>query len=107
MNDLQKGISEVFTGIIGGIIFNAVLSSFAEDDLIPSSMVLLFSFIGFLGAIFLMYSFATTGITFTIGWIIGAFILKDILTPFGFIVYLVAPIAALLIRGVLFFKTSE
>ena len=107
MNAFQKGFGEVATGIIAGIIISAVLSRFAEDGLIPSNMVFLFTFGGFLGAIALMLSFTTSGVIFTIGWIVGAFVLKDMLTTFAFIVYLVAPIAALIIRGVLFFKNSN
>ena len=107
MNAFQKGFGEVATGIIASIIISAVLSGFAKDGLIPSNMVFLFTFCGFLGAIVLMFSFTTSGVIFTIGWIVGAFLLKDMLTTFNFIVYLMAPIVALVIRGVLFFKNSN
>ena len=107
MNALPKGLGEAATGIIGGIVISAILSGFAQDGLIPSNMVFLFTLAGFLGAIVLMFSFSTSGIVFTIGWIIGALLLKDMLTTFNFIVYLVAPIAALAIRGVLFIRDSS
>ena len=107
MNYFRKGFSEVAIGIIASIIFSAVLSGFAEDGLIPSNMVFLFTFCGFLGANVLMFSFTTSGVIFTIGWIVGAFLLKDMLTIFNFIVYLVVPIVALVIRGILFFKNSN
>ena len=104
MSDFQKGFSEVAIGIIGGIVISTLLSGFAEDELIPSYMVFLFTFVGFLGAIALMFSFKTAGFIFTLGWIVGAWLLKDMLAPFDFVVYLVAPIVALVIRVVLFFK---
>lgn len=107
MNDIQKGFREVALGIIGSVIISTVLRGFAEDGLIPSYMVFLFTLCGFLGAIALMFSFATSGVIFTIGWIVGALILKDMLTTFDFVVYLVAPIVALVIRGVLFFRKSS
>lgn len=107
MNNFQKGFGEVATGIIASIVISAVLSGFAEDGLIPSNMVLLFTFCGFLGAIVLMLSFTTSGVIFTIGWIVGALLLKDMLSTLNFIVYLVAPIVALVIRGALFFKNSN
>ena len=106
MNDFQKGFSQVATGIIGSIIISALLSGFAKDGLIPSNMVFLFTFAGFLGAIVLMLSFQTAGFIFTIGWIIGAWLLKDMLSPFDFVVYLVAPIVALVVRVVLLFKRN-
>jgi len=92
LNDFQKGFGEVATGIFGGIIISALLSGFAKDGLIPSNMVFLFTFVGFLGSIALMLSFQTAGVIFTLGWIVGAWLLKDMLTPFDFVVYLGAPI---------------
>ena len=104
MDDLRKGFAEVVIGISGAIIISAILSGFTEDGLIPSYMVYLFTICGFLGAIALMFSFKTAGVIFTIGWIVGAWLLKDMLTTFDFIVYFVAPVIALALRGIFFFK---
>jgi hypothetical protein len=103
----QRGISEAITGIVGSIIISAILASFKQDGLIPSSMVLWITAAGFLGSLALMFSFMTTGIIFTFGWIIGAFLLKDALSTFDFVVYLVAPIAALVIRGIVAIKKAS
>ena len=103
----QRGMGEAVTGVVGSIILSAILSSFANDGLIPSNMVFLISFAGFLGAVVLMFSFRTAGILFTFGWIVGALLLKDILSTFDFFVYLFAPIGALVLRAVLFFKSSN
>jgi hypothetical protein len=102
----QRGVAEAVTGIVGSIILSAILSSFAEEGLIPSYMVFWITAAGFLGAIVLMFSFSTTGVFFTLGWIVGALLLKDVLGTFDFIVYLVAPIVALVVRGVLFLRRS-
>jgi len=106
MNDFQEGFYKVAIGIIASIFISAVLSGFAEDGLIPSYMVFLFALCGFLGAIALMFSFTTSGVIFTIGWIVGALLLRDMLTTFDFVVYIVAPIVALVTRGILFLKES-
>jgi len=106
LNNFKEGFIQVAIGIICSIIISALLRGFAEDELIPSSMVFMFTLAGFLGAIILMLSFKTAGVIFTIGWIVGAFMLKDMLSPFDFVVYLVAPIAALVVRAVLFFKRN-
>jgi hypothetical protein len=102
----QRGVAEAVTGIVGSIILSAILSSFAEEGLIPSNMVFWITAAGFLGAIVLMFSFSTTGVFFTLGWIVGALLLEDVLGTFDFIVYLVAPIVALVVRGVLFLRRS-
>ena len=102
----QRGMGEAIAGIVGSIILSAILSSFAEDGLIPFNMVVIFSLFGFIGAIALIFSFGTAGILFTFGWIVGAVLLKDMLGTFEFIVYVGAPSAALIIRAVLFFKRN-
>ncbi len=103
----QRGMKEAIAGIIGGIIIYALLTESAKDGLIPSNYVILFTIAGFLSSILLMFSFATTGIIFTLGWIFGAFLLKDILGTFDFVVYLVAPIVALIIRAYFYFKENH
>lgn len=107
MEDFKKGFIEVTGGIVGSIIISTLLSGFAKDGLIPTNMVYLFTAAGFLAALILMFSFKTSGVVFTIGWIAGAFLLRDILTTSNFIMYLVAPSVALVIRGVLFIKESH
>jgi uncharacterized membrane protein YeaQ/YmgE (transglycosylase-associated protein family) len=104
MRSLQWGLAEVFAGTIGAIVISAVLDGFEEDNLIPSSMVFLFTVIGFAGSVVTLFSFWKTGIIFTLGWIFGAFLLKDVLSPLDFIVYLVAPITALVIRAIVFIR---
>ena len=103
----QRGLGEAATGILGGILFNAILAGFAKDGLIPSYLVISFTVAGFLGSVVLMFSFKTTGVIFTLGWIVGALMLKDLLGPIDFVIYLVAPIAALVIRGVALFRGSN
>ena len=100
----QRGLEKAVTGIIGSILINSILAGFAKDGLIPSYLVISFTVAGFLGSILLMFSFETTGVVFTIGWIVGALMLKDLLGSIDFVVYLVAPLAALAIRAVAFFK---
>lgn len=103
----QRGLGEAVTGIIGGILINVVLAEFAKEELIPSYLVFLFAVAGFLGAIALFMSLTAAGFIFTLGWIIGAWILKDLFGPIDFVVYLVVPVAALVIGAVLFFKRQK
>ena len=100
MTDFRRGFREVAIGIIASVTITAVLRGSAQDGLIPSYMVFLLTFCGLLGAILLMMSFVTSGIIFTIGWIVGAIMLRDMLSAFDSVVYLVAPIVALVARGV-------
>ena len=102
----QEGFVEAVIGIIGCIVINSILAAFAKDGLIPSYLVILFTIAGFLGAIALFFSFKTTGFIFTLGWIAGAVLLKDLLGPAEFIVYLIVPIVALVIGVVVAVRGS-
>jgi uncharacterized membrane protein YeaQ/YmgE (transglycosylase-associated protein family) len=106
MKNFQKGLEEVFAGIIGAILISAVLDGFKEDNLIPSGWVFLFSVVGFAGSMGTLFSVWKFGVVFTLGWIFGALLLKDVLSPLDFIVYLVAPITALVIRVIVFIRKS-
>ena len=102
-----EGFKEAVIGIMGAIIISALLTGFAEEGLIPSYLVILFTIVGFLGAIALFLSLKAAGVIFTLGWIIGAWMLKDLLGSTDFVVYLVVPIAALVIGVALFFKRQK
>jgi hypothetical protein len=86
MNQIEDGFKQVVIGIISAIIFNAILGTFAKDGSIPSGFVFGFTVVGIVGSILTIFSFQATGVVFTLGWIFGAWILKDTLAPFDFIV---------------------
>jgi len=48
--NFQRGFREAVTGIIAAIIINALLAGFAEEGLIPSYLVILFTIVGFFGS---------------------------------------------------------
>ena len=100
----RQGFQEVIVGIIGGIIFSAILGAFAQDETIPSGTVLLFTLIGLVGTIATINSYRTSGFIFNLGWIAGAWILKDALDTTSFLVYFIAPIVVMIIRIVILIK---
>ena len=100
MGELMAGIIEVIGGIIGSIVLSVFLAALAQNHLIPSGWVFLFTAIGFIGSIATLFTIWKAGIIFTIGWIIGAILLKDLLSTGDFFLYIVAPIASLIIRSI-------
>jgi hypothetical protein len=104
---MKKGLIEVMISIIGGIITSVLLQAFKQDNLIPSGYFWLFTIVGFIGSFVLILSYLKAGLSFMVGWIIGALILKSILSTFDFIVYVITPIAALVIRGIIAIKKSQ
>jgi len=74
-------------GLVGGLIFSAVLSFFQQSGIIPQNLVIWFTIIGLVSSIITIYSFQTAGIIFTFGWILGAWLLKNFMSNTDFLVY--------------------
>jgi hypothetical protein len=72
LKQFQKGFQQAVIGIISGILQFAILDAFVKDKLIPSDMVYLFTFVGFLGTIATIKSYQTAGFIYNLGWIGGS-----------------------------------
>jgi hypothetical protein len=107
MSKLPNGFTEVVVSIIGGIISSAFLQALKQGNLIPPSYFWLFSVIGFVGTLTLLTSYMKAGVGFLIGWLIGEYLLKSILSTGDIFIYVVTPIAALIIRGIMALKKSS
>lgn len=99
MSQFKKGYQQVMEGIIGGIIVATLLQALAQDGLIPTSFVWLFVVVGIAANIITIDSYRIAGTVYTIGWITGAVILKDVLDPVDFIFYIVIPSIILAFRA--------
>ena len=104
MKKLRRGIKEIIVGLVGGLLFSAVLSFFTQSGLIPSNLVIWFTVIGLISAMITVFSFQTAGIVFTLGWILGAWLLKNLMSNTDFLVYFWAPVAALVFRAFVFIR---
>ena len=104
MKRLSKGIKEIIAGLVGGLLFSAVLSFFQQSGLIPQNLVIWFTVIGLISSIITIFSFQTAGIIFTLGWILGAWLLKGFMSNTDFLVYFWAPVATLIFRAWIFLR---
>src|SRR5271157_1762958 len=104
MKKLNKGIKEIIVGLSGGLIFSAVLNFFKQSGVIPSNLVIWFTVIGLVSSIITIFSFQTAGIIFTLGWILGAWLLKGFMSNTDFLVYFWAPVATLIFRAWIFLR---
>ncbi len=94
----QKGMLGIVTELITSFIFSAALALFVKDRLINSNVVLIFTLIGFVGSVSLMFSFKNKGFVFLLGWILTAWLLRGLFSPFYFVVYIVAPVLAIILK---------
>lgn len=107
MNDFKEGLIEALVGTIGAIIFSSVLNSFAQDETIPHNYIWIFTAIGIASTISTLFIFKTAGLLFNIGWIFGAWLLKDAMDTGTFLVFFIAPIGILVLRVILLIKDSN
>lgn len=104
MKQFKAGLLKVLKGILGGIALSLILQVIKEFDLIPSEIAYLFTIIAFLCSLITLLSFWKTGVLFILGWILGAWLLKSVLSDDNFIIAFVAPIVILLIRVTFFIR---
>jgi hypothetical protein len=102
VNQFRRGCQEVIAGIIGGIVFSAFLAAFVQGGVIPTGIVLAFTVIGILSTVLTIKSYRTSGFIFTLGWIAGAWLLKDVMDATAFLIYFVIPAAVIVLRIAIF-----
>ena len=106
LKKFQKGIFGVVTEIVTSFLFGFMMKLFAKDQLIGFDVVLVFTLVGFVGSVGLMFSFRNRGFIFLMGWILAAWLLRGLFNQFDFAVYLIAPVLALTLRTYWFFKKT-
>ena len=106
MNKLQKGLAEAVVGIVTGFLLITIVGSFAKDGLIPEYFVWLFGLFSIIANIATLKSPKYLGLLYTLGWLLGSLLLRDLLGPTGIVFNIVGPIAILILRVWLWIKGS-
>jgi len=107
MNRLQKGMAEATTGIVLGTMLTIMVDAFAKDGTLPSYFVLLFGLFSVIGNIVTIKSFQYAGVLYTVGWLIGSWIMRDILSPVDIVFNIAAPIVILILRAYFWIKNPS
>lgn len=98
MNKVQRGLAESVTGIVMGFVLMTVVTSFAQDGLIPRYFVWLFGLLFIVANLATLNSFRYFGFLYTLGWLFGSLLLRDLLSPIDFVFNIIGPIVILVIR---------
>lgn len=98
MNELRKGIAEAIIGIVGGFVLITIVGALAKDGLIPEYFVWLFGLFSLIANVATVNSFRYTGLFYTIGWLLGSLLLRDLLGPAGIVFNIVGSIVILILR---------
>jgi len=98
MNKFQKGLAEAIIGIVMGILLITIIDAFAKDGLIPKYFVWLFGLFSIIANIATINSFRYAGLLYSIGWLLGSLLLRDLLGPADIVFNIVSPIIILVLR---------
>lgn len=103
MNKLQKGIA----GAITGIVLTTIVVTFAKDGTLPGYSIWLFGLINVIWNIATINSLRYAGLLYTIGWLIGSWLMKDILSPVDIAFNIAGPIVILITRAYFWIKNPS
>jgi len=106
---LQSGFLGSIVGIILGIAGISIINFFVKNGSLPGYVVPLFSAINIITTLISINSmrFKRFGTFYAVGWLIGAFIFKDLLSPLDYFLDIVTPMVILTIRFALWIKKAS
>ncbi len=109
MNNPEGGIKGAVEEIISGIITSLFIDTLAKSSFLPSYALIILNLVVILPIVVLIAEMRSWGIIYTFGWLFGSFIFlkSGLLGFFDIILYLVLPIAFLIIRFVLWIRESS
>jgi hypothetical protein len=98
MNKVQQGIAEAITGVVMGILLTNIVDTSVKTGSLPGYFSWMFGLFNIVLNIVTINSFRYLGLLYTIGWLFGTWMLKDILSPFDLWVNIGGPIVMLVLR---------
>jgi len=98
MNKVQRGLAEAITGIILGVILMTTVNAFAQDGTLPTYSVWLFGLFSFVVNIVTLNYLRFAGLLYSIGWLIGAWLVISLLSPIDIVFNIVGPIIIIILR---------
>ncbi len=109
MEKLKSGFIQAIISVIIGFILTAVVQFCAGQGWIPSYSIIILSVFNIMANIYSMRKMRSWGIYYTIGWLAGSFIFKEVglLETADFIFNIIAPIGILFVRLILWIKNSS
>jgi hypothetical protein len=100
---LKSGFLQAVISLVMGILLFYILGYLVNKDLIPSYSLTIFGIINILSNLISIISMRSWGIFYTIGWLAGSLIFKEmgLLDTTDFVLNIIVPIAILALRLIL------
>src|SRR4030042_3462372 len=95
----QRRLTEVVMGIICGVIQTIFIESFEQDGLRPSYISWAFVVIGIVANVGTINSLKVAGVTYALGWLVGSWLLRNMLGPLDLAINVAVPILLLVLKS--------
>jgi hypothetical protein len=102
------GLKQIVLEVVTGLLTTLVIKILANQGWLPDKVLLFINIVLIIGNILLIKKMWSWGVFYTVGWLIGSFIFFKIglLGTWDIILYIILPIAAVIIRLTLSLKRS-
>lgn len=109
MKKLKSGFLQAISSIILGFIITGAVQFCAKEGWIPSYSTVILSVFNIIANIITMRKVRGWGIFYTLGWLAGSFIFKEVglLETIDFVFNIIAPICILFARLVIWVRDSS
>jgi hypothetical protein len=107
MKKVQRGIAEAMVGIVLGVVLTTVVDSFVKNGTLPSYSVWLLGLFNIVGNLMTIDDLRYGGTLYTIGWLIGSWLLRSMMGPVDIAFNIAGPIVILLLRGWFWYKSLQ
>jgi len=98
VDKLKQGMYEAIIGIVAGYMVTVMLDTFVEDGLIPWWIRALFVIGGAIGSWGLIEKLKLKVVPYIIGWVIGAWLLRDLISTADILIYIVVPVLIIVLK---------
>ena len=98
MKKAKKGLLQAVIGIVVGILITFIISYLADKGIVPEYAVTIYTVLNAILSLITINSMRTAGTLYTIGWLVGAFLFKDMFSPLDLVFNIVAPVCILIYR---------
>jgi len=98
MKKFQNGLVESIMGVVVGIVLTAMIAEFTKTGVLPGYSTWVFGLFSIIASIALINSLQYAGALYTIGWLLGALLLKDSMSTVDKIFNMGGPILVIILR---------
>ncbi len=109
MKKLKSGFFQAIWSIIIGFIITAAVQLCVKEGWVPAYSTVILSAFNIIANIFTLRKVRGWGIFYTLGWLAGSFIFKEVglLETIDFIFNIIAPICLLFVRLLIWIRDSS